>query len=225
MNRFCRWLVALAVALVAGFVGAQDKPKPPDRPPGPGSGQFPYMRPLIPPGLFDRLGLSAKQKEQIEKLQKEFGEKQRETFTKMRESFEKASKEGKEAITKFQEEAKETMQKQFQEAEAKLKEILNEEQQNTLEQMKKEGPAAFSGPPPGAYPMMAFRMFPGQILPPPVQEMLKLTPEQKEKISRIQKEAEEKVLEVLTEEQKKRIEELKRRGPGAAPPAPPREPR
>jgi Spy/CpxP family protein refolding chaperone len=228
MNRLCCWLLPLAFALAAQSVRAQDKPKPPDRPPGPGSGPFPAMRPLLTPGTADKLGLNAKQKEEIDKLQKELGDKQREAFTKLREAYEKAMKDGnKEALSKVQEQAKEmmqAMQKQHQEAEAKLKDILNEEQQKKYEQLKKAAPFGFpGGPPGGGFPMGSYRMFPGQVLPPPVQDMLKLTAEQKEKINRIQKEAEDKIMEVLTEDQKKRIEDLKKRFPGAPPPPPPRE--
>jgi hypothetical protein len=52
--------------------------------------------------------------------------------------------------------------------------------------------------------------FPGQIIPPFLQTQLKLTPEQREKIDKIQKETEGKVMEVLTDEQRKQLEAFKK---------------
>ena len=43
-----------------------------------------------------------------------------------------------------------------------------------------------------------------------VQEALKLTAEQKDKLSKLQKDMESKLMELLTDEQKKRLEELKK---------------
>jgi membrane-associated protease RseP (regulator of RpoE activity) len=51
---------------------------------------------------------------------------------------------------------------------------------------------------------------PGQLLPTDIQGQLKLTPEQKEKLTKLQKETEAKVMELLTDEQKKQLEELKK---------------
>jgi Spy/CpxP family protein refolding chaperone len=233
MNRLSCWLFVLVFALVVESARAQEKPRPPDRPPDAG---FPGLgvRPLLPPALIEKLELNSKQKEQVEKLQKELFEKQKEAGTKLREAYEKAQKGGDpEAIRKVREQAQELFQgvaKHYREAEDKLKEILTEEQRKKYEQFRKEAPFGFPGGAPGAFPGGGFpggfpgggfRMIPGYVLPPPVQEMLKLTPEQKEKISKLQKEAEDKMMEVLTDEQKKQLEEMKKRaGGGPRPPSP-----
>jgi Spy/CpxP family protein refolding chaperone len=228
MNRSWCCLAALVFVPAVASAQAQDKAPQPYRPfSPPGSGAFGAVRPLLLPGMAERLGLSAKQKEEIEKLQKGISDKQKEMAEKMRAAFEKGRKDGdKDAAAKAQEQVKEmlkAMQKEHEEAEAKLKDILTEEQYKKYEQIKKQAPFALPGGRPGGsfIPMPGFRMFPGLIVPPPVQEMLRLTPEQREKIQRIQKEAEEKILEVLTEEQRKKIEESRRNLPGALPAQPP----
>ncbi|HET6327527.1 MAG TPA: EF-hand domain-containing protein [Planctomycetaceae bacterium] len=64
------------------------------------------------------------------------------------------------------------------------------------------GPGSFGGPP-----------RPGQILPPFLQQELKLTADQKQQITSLQKEVDEKLDKVLTDEQKKQLKDM-RRGPG-----------
>jgi Spy/CpxP family protein refolding chaperone len=168
----------------------------------------------LPPGAIDKLGLSDKQKAEIEKLMKDLHDKQQEAQTKIREAYEKAKKDGdKDAARKAQEQVAalyQSIMKEQQELEKKLMAIFTEEQQKKYEAMRREGRYGPSGGP----PMMGYHMFPGQILPPPIQGTLKLTPDQQAKIGKIQKEAEEKVLEVLTDEQKKQLKEMEKRGPG-----------
>ena len=49
---------------------------------------------------------------------------------------------------------------------------------------------------------------PGILLPPPVVEQLKLTPEQREKLDKLQKETTTNLEKILTEEQRKRLKEM-----------------
>ncbi len=231
----CVLVLALGLLLTAG-AGAQEPPKAP-LPPTPPPELNPFsggQRPLLPKGLADKLDLTEEQKTKIEKVEKEYADKQKEAFGKLREATEKGDGE---AIRKAGEQLRDVTLgtgKPHQEAEAKLKEILTKEQQKKYDELKKDyqvpGPGPFPGGfpppggPPGAFPPpMNFRPFPGQVVPPHIQEMLKLTPEQKEKLEKIQKEAEGKVMDVLTDEQKKQVEEMKKRFEDLRkrPPAPP----
>ncbi len=58
---------------------------------------------------------------------------------------------------------------------------------------------------------------PGTLLPGPIQDDLKLTPEQKKELEKIQKETEDKLLELLDADQKKAWKEMKDRFPGGRP--------
>ncbi len=55
---------------------------------------------------------------------------------------------------------------------------------------------------------------PGEVMPAPLQEMLKLTDEQKKQFADLQKEVDEKLAKLLTEDQRKQLQEMKDRGPG-----------
>jgi EF hand len=71
------------------------------------------------------------------------------------------------------------------------------------------------GPPgggPGGFMMMPPR--PGEILPPMVQQRLRLSAEQKAELASIQKDVDERLAKLLTDEQKKQIKEMRQRGPG-----------
>jgi len=71
------------------------------------------------------------------------------------------------------------------------------------------------GPPgggPGGFMMMPPR--PGEILPPMVQQRLRLSAEQKAELASIQKEVDERLAKILNDEQKKQIHEMRQRGPG-----------
>jgi hypothetical protein len=57
-------------------------------------------------------------------------------------------------------------------------------------------------------------MQPGQILPPFLQDQLKLTDDQKKQLAELQKETDEKLAKLLTDDQKKQLKEMKERGPG-----------
>ncbi len=231
MNRVSCWVLGLVLGLLlTARAGAQDKPKPPvppDRPPGFGPPTIGLPAPLLPPQLAEKLDLTTEQKEKIDKLLKEHADKQKEAMAKVREAMEKA-KGDQEALRKAGEQFRELLQgggKARQEAEAQLKEILTKEQAKKYDELKKEyappGPGGVGpGFPPG--PGGGFHFSPVMVIPGPLQQMLKVTPEQKEKLDKIQKEAEGKVMEVLTDEQKKQLEELKKRfqpaGEGPVPP-------
>lgn len=63
---------------------------------------------------------------------------------------------------------------------------------------------------------------PGDILPGPLQDMLRLTDEQKKQVAELQKEADAKVEKILTEDQRKQLKEMRDRGPmGFGPPGGP----
>jgi spore coat protein CotH len=74
-------------------------------------------------------------------------------------------------------------------------------------------PAGF-GPPPQ----------PGLIMPPPLQEQLGLTDEQKKRFAELQKEVDRKVQEILTAEQREQFKNLRPARPGAPPGAGPGRP-
>jgi len=71
------------------------------------------------------------------------------------------------------------------------------------------GPGGRGGPPQ-----------PGQIMPMFVQEMLKLTDEQKKELADIQKDVETRINKVLTEDQKKQLQEMRSRMQGGRPGGP-----
>jgi hypothetical protein len=77
------------------------------------------------------------------------------------------------------------------------------------------GPPRF-GPPPGGGP--GGSMFgpprPGEILPRMLQQLLKLSPEQRAKLEDLQKEVDERLDKILNNEQKKQLWEMRNRGPG-----------
>jgi spore coat protein CotH len=65
---------------------------------------------------------------------------------------------------------------------------------------------------PGGFMMM--RPNPGEILPPPFQDVLQLTEAQKKQLAELQKEVDGKLEKLLTDDQKKQLKDLKERGPG-----------
>ncbi len=79
-------------------------------------------------------------------------------------------------------------------------------------------PGGVGGPPSRGFgPPFA----PGQLLPPFLQERLKLTDEQKKQLDELQKEVQGKLDKILTEEQRNQLKEMRRgfgpRGPGGPP--------
>ncbi len=60
----------------------------------------------------------------------------------------------------------------------------------------------------------------GQVLPPPFQEMLQLTPEQRKKIDDLQKQVDASLAQILTSDQQQQFEQFKSGGPGGFGPPP-----
>jgi Spy/CpxP family protein refolding chaperone len=193
---------ALGVLALCAGLAAAEKRDPPAAPPGapPGGPRPGFVAPqpgqILPAFIQEYLKLTADQKKQVEELQKE--------------------------------------------VDAKLAKILTEEQNKTLKDMRDRfgrpgsgpggfPPGGFPGGPggfPGGFPPGGFGPSqPGQLLPPPLQERLKLSDEQKKEVEELQKdldakvkEAEAKLAKILTEEQNKRLKEM--RGQGGRPPFP-----
>jgi Spy/CpxP family protein refolding chaperone len=71
------------------------------------------------------------------------------------------------------------------------------------------------------------RFEPGKVLPPPLRDELKLTPEQQKQIDDLEKEVRGRLLKILTDEQRKRLENHRPPGPphGKDRPEPPPAPR
>lgn len=220
--RIVAFTLGLAVFLgpVVAVDADDDAPKRQEK--GKGFGRFGASQGLLPAGATDKLKLSTEQKEKVEKIVKEFEEKNKDLTGKAREDFQKAiQNKDKDAIktaaTQMRE-VREKAEKLRGEYLEKVAGLLTNEQKKTLEDVKKEQPGA--GRPnvqPFGRPGAGGARAPGQVLPAQLQDELKLTAEQKEKIAKLQKEIEAKVNEVLTEEQKKKLEELKKAGPGNRP--------
>ncbi|MFO0802859.1 MAG: CotH kinase family protein [Gemmataceae bacterium] len=72
-------------------------------------------------------------------------------------------------------------------------------------------PAGGPGGPGGGF---TFRMpRPGEILPPPIQDGLRLTPEQRKTLEALQKESDEKLNKLLTPEQREELKRMQQQGP------------
>lgn len=204
----------------------KDKPtRPPDRPPFPGSSYgFPgFTRPLLSKRDIKALDLKDDQKTKVEKIVKDYQTKQKAELKKFRELMEKAEKGDEEARREM---AKKGPAAFFRDAQKsrkagldKIRTVLNEEQKKKLDEIAQRppfpGPGPFGPGPfgPGGPPMM---FAPGQILPPPLREQLKLTKEQKEELDKLQKDVDAKLKKLLTEEQNKMLERMS--GPGRFPP-------
>jgi hypothetical protein len=65
------------------------------------------------------------------------------------------------------------------------------------------GPGGFGGPPQ-----------PGQVMPSLLQDMLKLTADQKKQLEELQKDVDSRLAKILTDDQKKQLKEMRERGPG-----------
>jgi len=220
MNRLLFGVSGLVLSLlVVTVVLAAEDQKPP-KTTGPGdTPSFGMQMPLLTPKMLEKLNLSDEQKEKVDALVKKYGEKQKESMKKLHDTMEKFRKDmnpgDRAKMAQSMQEFMASSGKQHTEAEGKLKALLTEEQKKKYEELKKELPTfpttfpPFGGPNP-TFPPGMMRPFPGQIIPPFVEGMLKLSKEQKEKIAKVQKEAEDKVMEILNEEQKKQVETMKK---------------
>lgn len=225
--------LALGLSLFLGPIVAADADDEAQkkREKGKGFGRASTSQPLLSEAALDKLKLSTEQKDKVDKIVKEFADKSKDLGGKVREDFQKAIKDKdkdaiKTAATAMREvrEKEEKLRSEFQE---KVAAVLTDAQKKTFEDVKKEQPGR--GAPGGFQPFArpgAGGGAPGLVLPKNVQEELKLTDEQKEKIAKLQKEIDAKLSDVLTEEQKKKFEELKKGGanpqqrrPGARPKA------
>ncbi|MBY0528129.1 MAG: Spy/CpxP family protein refolding chaperone [Gemmataceae bacterium] len=203
------WL-GLALFLTPFASGADDEKKPGK---GKFGGQIGQGQPLLSAEAMEKLKLSSEQKEKITKLVKDFEDKSKDLTGKIREDLQKAIQDkDKDAIKSAAEKMRDVREqagKLRTEFEGKLTGLLTDEQKKKFEEIKKEQPQPR---PFGGKPQPGNRPGPGQLLPPELQDELKLTSEQKEKIAKLQKELEGKLNDVLTDEQKKKLEELKKGG-------------
>jgi Spy/CpxP family protein refolding chaperone len=191
------------VLVMASAVLAQEqKPRQAQRPqvrPG-------VAGPLVPAGIDDKLKLTAEQKERISKIEAEFADKTKDTEAKIKEITQKARQDKDRAGLQKAKELMDEVGKTRDTYLAKVTALLNAEQKKVLEQARAAGgrPAK-----PGVRPGAGATPF----LLPAVRERLNLTPEQNEKLDKLQKEFEAKALQVLTDEQRKQYEQFKTRRP------------
>ncbi len=74
-------------------------------------------------------------------------------------------------------------------------------------------PRGFGGP--GG--MMGGPPRPGEVLPPMLQQRLRLSPEQKAQLAELQKEVDARLAKILDDEQRAQLEQMRNRGPGRPP--------
>ena len=67
-------------------------------------------------------------------------------------------------------------------------------------------PGRRQGPPPPGRPMP---WEPGKIIPPPVQDELRLTDDQQKQLAELEKEVKDRILKILTEDQKKKLKDFR----------------
>jgi len=78
------------------------------------------------------------------------------------------------------------------------------------------GPPGGFGPGGPGGPMMGMPR-PGEVLPPMLQQRLRLTAEQKSQVENLQKEVDAKLAQILTDDQQKSLKEMREQGPGGPP--------
>jgi hypothetical protein len=170
------------------------------RRPGPGSGGE-----LVPAKALEKLNLSPEQKEKFDKIAHEFQQKQKDIQAKLEE----ARKNGDRA--KYRE-ATQAEQQLRSDHLARLAGVLTDAQKKTLQETRGDKPRGrpnVDGARGGAIP--------GPLLPPQLQERLKLTEDQKKKLADLQKDVESKIQNLLTEEQRKLLEGTKKPAPRRKP--------
>jgi len=170
-------------------------------------GQFPGFGrgggALLSETAVEKLKLTAEQKERFGRFDEEFKEKQKANGAKLREAFESKDREKMKAAFESMRADSEKLRGEYL---TKVEGFLTDDQKKTFAEVKNDrgGRPGFAGPGgPGS----------AQVLPPFLQERLKLTDEQKQKIEALQKEVESKVSSILTDEQRKQLEELRKQGP------------
>jgi hypothetical protein len=146
-----------------------------------------------------QLDLNEDQKQKINKLLLEFKEKEEAGQKKHQEAVEQAKQNQDRAKLRELIQAREKeVSKDREELLARLQTLLTGEQKKKFAEVQQRRRAE-SGPP-GI----------GQILPPPLQERLGLTPEQRERLVKLQRETEAKLKDILNDEQSKKLDELKK---------------
>lgn len=161
------------------------------------------------PRILGQLELTGEQKEKIEKFMKELDEKHAAAKKKLDEAVEQAKQnQDREKVRELVQAHEKEMAKLHEDLLGKVQGVLTDEQKHRWAEVQRRRP---EGIPPGV----------GPILPPPLQERLALTPEQREKVAKLQKETEVKLKEILNDEQNKKLDDLKK---AVVPPERPRRP-
>jgi Spy/CpxP family protein refolding chaperone len=197
---------------------------------GPGGfGAPPQPGQVLPSFLQDMLRLSSEQKKEVSELQKEIDGRldklltaeQKKQFKEPRPMFGPGAGPPPQAgqimaaslqdTLKLSAEQRKDLGEVQKHVDARFDKILKDEQKKQLKDMQRGfgfmagGPGGFR-PPGGGSPQ------PGQLLPPPIEDRLRLSDDQKKQVHTIQKEVDEKLAQLLTDEQKKQLKEP--RGPG-----------
>jgi hypothetical protein len=156
------------------------------------------------PRVLGQLDLTAEQREKVGTLMREMQEKQEAAQKKFQESVEQARQNQDRAKIRELAQAHEMeVARLHAELRDKVRQLLTEEQKKRLAELEQRPEPGFRPPFPGGV----------LVLPPPLQERLGLTPEQREKVGNLQKEMEAKLKAILTEEQNRKLEEFRRGGP------------
>ena len=165
-----------------------------DRPPGASSGIGALPR------VLEQLDLTEEQKEKFGKIMEEYQAKQEAAQQKVREAVEQGKQNLQEKVHELTQAHQQEMAKLLEGLQGQVQQLLTEEQKQRFAELQRRLEVRPSGP--GI----------GQLLPPPIQERLGLTPEQREKVAKLQQEMEAKLRNILTEEQNHKFEELKKGG-------------
>jgi hypothetical protein len=155
---------------------------------------------LVSAKALEKLNLTKEQKEKFDKINQEFQEKQKELQARMQEAIK--NRDHNKLV-----EAAQAKQKLRPDYLTPLEGVLNDAQKKDLEEISREGSHGRLNI--GGGPFRPGGTVPGQLLPPQLQERLKLTDEQKKKLVDLQKDAENKVQDLLTEEQRKLLKDMK----------------
>jgi Spy/CpxP family protein refolding chaperone len=218
---WCLGLVLVLGALQSSALAQDSKDTKKERP---RSGLGSRIGQLLSPEDEAKLKLTDEQKEKVAKLQKEFREQNKETldklgdeFGKIREALRKArADQDRDSARKAMQDLRgqfQSFQKLRDQFDAKLSALLTDEQKKLYEELRKErSPRSnFGGRRAGGRPNpRSGGSQPGAsgLLPREIQA--DLSPEQKDKLAKLQKEVETRVLSILTDEQKKRYDELQK---------------
>jgi Spy/CpxP family protein refolding chaperone len=189
---------------------------------GKGFGRIGETRALVAPEVLDKLKLTDEQKDKVAKLDKEFQEKDKETFGKARDALRKAAQDkDREALKKIFEDMRDSREKATklrEDYQGKVAALLTTEQKKTFDEAKgasrpsfgqglarrPEAPAANTGTT-GILAKL---------------DRLNLSDDQKAKVAQLQKELEAKVKDVLTDDQKKKLDDAQKDQPRRRRPQP-----